>query len=469
MSDTAKSAALRAADGPAPDRPQAAAGPAGRQGARPQAVADEPGAKPGQGTGQNPGQNTGQNPDGAPDRPAGQKPNQRQGQGGRGTAGAAAPITVRPVAGPAKARPRHRGMAATFALVVLLPTLLAGLYLFLVASDQYASRVAFSVRTEESSSAIELLGGLTNLSGSSSSDTDILYEYIHSQELVEEVDEALDLRSIYAPEGADPVFAFSPDGTIEDLLDYWGRMVRIDYDSGTGLIELQVQAFAPEDARAVAQQVFDRSSVLVNELSSIAREDATRYAREELDRAVERLKRAREAMTAFRSRTQIVDPTADIQSQMGLMSTLQQQLADALIEHDLLLETNASESDPRVTQAERRIDVIRARIADERRKLGAGGTSPNGEEYATLISDYERLSVDREFAEQAYIAALGAFDAALSDAQRKNRYLAAYIKPTIAQRSEYPRRGLLTAMTALFAFMAWAVAMLIYYSVRDRR
>ena len=56
-----------------------------------------------------------------------------------------------------------------------MPALVTAFYLWTRAADQYASDVAFSVRTEEKGSAIELLGGITELSGSSSSDTDILY------------------------------------------------------------------------------------------------------------------------------------------------------------------------------------------------------------------------------------------------------------------------------------------------------
>ena len=132
------------------------------------------------------------------------------------------------------------------------PTLGAGFYLLTTAVDQYHSTVGFSVRKEEVNSPVEILGGITNLSGSTSSDTDILYEFIQSQEMVETIDARLDLRSIYSKPDGDPWFAFNPDGSTEDLLDYWHRAVKIHYDSGTGLIELRVLAFAPEDAQTVA-------------------------------------------------------------------------------------------------------------------------------------------------------------------------------------------------------------------------
>lgn len=151
---------------------------------------------------------------------------------------------VRPPARPARARRRHWLLLVSFVLLVGLPSLLTALYLWQRAADQYASDVAFSVRTEDKSSAIELLGGITELSGSSSSDTDILFAYLSSQELVAKVDEQVDLRAIWSrvPVRQDPLFAFDRGGTIEDLQAHWRRMISVVYDSGTGLIDLEVRA-----------------------------------------------------------------------------------------------------------------------------------------------------------------------------------------------------------------------------------
>ena len=154
---------------------------------------------------------------------------------------------------------------------------------------------------------------------------------------------------------------------------------------------------------------------------------------------------------------------------MGLLNTLQQQLAAALIELDLLGDSTRA-GDPRRATAERRIEVIRARITEEREKFGIGGASPaGGEDYATLIAEFERLTVDREFAESAYAAALAAFDAARAEASRQSRYLAAYVEPTLAERSEFPNRPLLIGIVGLFSFLSWSILSLAYYALRDRR
>jgi capsular polysaccharide transport system permease protein len=355
-------------------------------------------------------------------------------------------------------------------MIVLIPALGAAAYLWGRAADQYASRLAFSVRTENQGSAIELLGGISQISGSNSSDADILFSYLNSQELVSKVHNRVNLERIWSKvdKAQDPVFAYNPSGTIEDLQHHWTRKIAIVYDSGTGLVDVKVLAFDPRDALMIAKAILLESTTMINGLSKTAQLDSIRFTQEELEGAVDRLKTARRALTQFRNRTQIVDPSIDTQNQMGLLVTLQQQLADALIESDLLADTTRA-NDPRITQAKRRIEVINARIASERRKLGLGEEGDSSGAFATLVGEYEGLIVDREFAETAYTATLAAHDAALSDARRQSRYLAAHVKPTLAERAEYPARAWMLTLVTVFCFFGWAILSLVYYSIRDRR
>ncbi len=367
----------------------------------------------------------------------------------------------------ARTRTRHLGVLASLLLLVIAPIAVSGWYLWVRAADQYASTVAFSVRQEKSTPAIELLGGITDLSGAGTADTDILYEFIQSQALVARVDKQLDLRSIWSRPLNDPVFSFDPSGTIEDLRDHWRRSLRISHDNTTGLLEITVRAFAPDEATQIAQAILDNSTQMINDLSEAAREDAIRHARAELELAVTRLKSSRAALTRFRNDKQLVDPQADLQSQTGLLATLQAQLAESLIELDLLYGTTR-DSDPRISQVRRRIDVIEARITEERKKLGIGN-GEGGNAFADLVGEYETLVVDREFAEQSYTAALATYDAAQAEARRQSRYLAAHILPTTAQRAEYPQRVMLIFLISLFLVLAWASFVLVLYALKDRR
>jgi len=377
-----------------------------------------------------------------------------------------------PLAGPAVMHRRHWGLIASFVALVLLPVAAVIFYLIALAQDQYQSTTGFTVRSQESSGAAnDLLGGLASFTGSSvASDSDILFEFIQSQEMIQVVDRQIDLRAHYSQHWpSDWAFSLWPDASQEELTWYWQRIVGISFDSSSGLIEVQAQAFDPETAQAITQAIVQESQIRINALNEQARSDALGYAQADLDEAVEQMKAAREALTQFRTRTRIVDPEADIQGRMGVMNNLQQQLASSLIEYDLLRGTVAA-GDPRLRKAEQLIEVIRQRIDIERQTFTSSNTDTGavGEDYPSLISEFERLTVDREYTEQAYRAALTALALARDEANRQSRYLATYIKPTLAQEAEYPKRALLAGLAALFALLIWSILSLIYYSIRDR-
>ena len=381
---------------------------------------------------------------------------------------------IRPVAEPARMRHRHWGLALSALICVVLPVIVTALYLFLIAADQYASTVGFIVRREEGHDvSSSLLGGLASFAGASGgSESDIVYEFIQSQEMVETINARMNLRALFSKNWpGDPVFALDPDATIEKLLSYWQRMVRISYDQSTRLIEIRVQAFSPAAAQELANEILLESQRKINDLNTQSRTDLMRYATQDLDVALARLKSSREAMTQFRTRTQSGDPESDIQGRMGVISNLQQQLAEALVNYDLLLMQTENAKDPRIEQAQRRIEVIRERIAAERENFSTASNEVGelGEDYPKLIAEYESLLVDRQYAEETYRLALASVDLARTEASRQSLYLAAFIRPTLPQTAEYPRRFVLTGLIALFLVLAWTIAILIYYSVRDRR
>lgn len=380
-----------------------------------------------------------------------------------------APVVVRPIATTAHVRPRHRGVMMTFLLCVLAPLCVSIWYLWFVAHDRYASVTGFTVRQEEAVSSTDLLSGLGQFAGGSGSDSDILYEYIQSQEIVERIDATLDLKAQFSRNwSTDPVFSLWEDPSIEELVWFWQRAVRISFDQGTGLMELRILSDDPVMSQAIGRAIVAESQSMINALNEQSRNDTMSYANADLEGALARLKDARSAMTAFRLRTQIVDPTADIQGRMGVLNNLQQQLAQAMIDADLLRSTT-QEGDPRVTQADQRIGVIRDRIAAERDTLSSSNVGPDSDDYPSLLAEYESLSVDLQFAEETYRSALTAQDVARSTATRQSRYLAAYIEPTLAQTAEFPQRFMIASLIGLFLLMGWAIMVLVYYSLRDRR
>jgi capsular polysaccharide transport system permease protein len=396
-----------------------------------------------------------------PDTPAGTAARKKRKRNKARRAAASAPA-------PARAQPksRHWMGLASFALCVLAPFLLVAGYLYTRAADQYHSEVAFSVRSEETTAATAgLLGAITQIGTGTASDADILFQFIRSPEIVREIDAEIDLRAIFNRAEGDPVVTLGDDPSTEALLAHWARMVEVSLDANAGIIHVRANAFTAGDAQAIAQAILQHSGALVNRLSEQAREDAVRFAREELDEAEANLRAVRQRMAEFRRRYNIVDPTGDVAGQSGLLNALNQELAQALVDRDVLL-SYASENDQRAIQANRRIAAITARIEDERSSLDLTGLSAT---LPDVVGRYEELAVDLEFANTAYTQALAGLALARAEARRQSRYLAPHIEPTRATSSVYPRRALLAGLAGLFLLLGWGVVMLVYYNVRDNR
>lgn len=417
------------------------------------------GGQPGRRPGQGPGQGQGQGPGRAQRLRQQALANEEQGSS----------PSVRPPARPAGFKRRHRGVRASFLGFVVVPFALIAAYLYVFAHDQFASTTGFTVRSEETSSATDLVGGLSSfVGGGTSSNTGVLFAYIQSQQIVERIQEQLDIRAHFSQNwGSDPVFSIWPDASIEDLLWFWGRIVRVSYDQSSGLMEVQTLALTAAYAQQIAAAIVRESEAMINDLNAQARSDTMASADADLVTSLARLRGAREELASFRARTQILDPFSDIQGRMGVINNLQQQLAQALVDHDLLLQITA-ETDPRVRQAERRIEVIRERIATERSNFATQDVTVFDTDYPRLIAQFEGLTVNQQFAERTYTAALTARDAARSNVERQSLYLATYVRPTLAQRAEYPQRLMLAFLTGLFLTLAWSAVTLVYYSLRDR-
>lgn len=368
----------------------------------------------------------------------------------------------------AKWRLRHKWVAGSFVLCVLVPLVISAWYLYTRAADQYASTVAFSVRSEEPGNGLEMLGGIAELSGSGANDSDVLYDYLISQQFVGEAEQAIGLSRLWSDPENDVIFGYNASGTIEDLLKHWRLMVDVSHDAARGIIEVRARAFSPEAAVAINNVVLQASTDLINQINGVAREDLVRYALEDLQRAKGQLATARQDLTRFRIENNIVDPMVDAAQKSSQIARLDEQLTQALIDVEML-SGNTRVGDTRLAQAEQRARVIRKRIAQERAGISSGANEVGRANMAQLFGEYERLVVDVEFAELRYRSSRASFDAALSETRRKTRYLAAHVHPTEPQKSMFPRRAVILSMIGGALILAWMSFVLIGFSFLDRR
>lgn len=360
------------------------------------------------------------------------------------------------------------GKMLSYLVFVVAPSLGAAIFLYGYAADQYSSRVAFAVRTLEAAPTPGLLGAITQASSPAQLDAAVLYDFLRSQKVIERIEQKLSLAEIYNRPEADGVFRLGEGSKVEDRTSYWTFMNSINFDTTSFAIEVEIRAFRPEDARALAVAVSEESEALVNKLSEDARRDAVRFAEADVVESQEQLRQLRLALSEFRNTSQDIDPNANAQLQIQLVASLEQSMAAAETQMKAM-RTYLGEDAPSVRVLQRQIDSLNDQINRERAKLAGAETVVAGE--LTLeqrVSRFEELKVNLEFAANLYTAALEALSQAEAEARRSQRFLAVHIEPTLAEKPLYPRRLLLTLATFVCLSMLWLIVRLIALSIASR-
>jgi capsular polysaccharide transport system permease protein len=350
-----------------------------------------------------------------------------------------------------------------FAAFVLLPTLLAGLYLGLIAANRFESEARFLVRSP-SATATSQLASLVQGSSiiRSSDDAYAVHAYMRSRDAVQDLGRVIDLKGMLSRYGADLVWRPNWgwfEATAEAFWRHVQRFVDVDYDHSTGISRLRVTAFDPNDARLLAEALLSNSEVLINRLSARAQGDAVRTAEAELVRARKEAVEAQERITAFRVRESVVDPNRTSQSALETIARLALEVSQT---NALLAEVRkASPQSTQIATLTNRVVAFEDQIDKERRALAGNEGS-----LATMIAEYERLVLEREFAERSFTSALASLESARLDSQRQRMFLERISNPQPADEHKYPAR--LVILFAVFA-LSWMLYSIGVRILRDMR
>lgn len=376
---------------------------------------------------------------------------------------------------------RHAALILSFIGCVAVPSTAATLYMAFIATDQYHSTASFSVRSiSGNSSAGDIMGIFTQASGSSStSDSFILMDYIKSVDMLTQIEQNFDLEKMFERRGMDYYYGLASGMPIEKRLAYWRDLVDVSFDNASSIITIELRAFDPQDAQKLTSFIISRGEQLINDLSNRARDEVLRGSRQEVARAEIRLMSAREELRRYRDEEQEIDPTQGARVASDLIAGLEGKLTE-LNTSLITARQQMSDDAPRIKVLVAQISSLENQIQVERQRLGSGGVQSGPAEsgasgktsrvadVADRIQRYEVLRTQEEFAQKAYAASMAGLEKARIEAESKQRYLAAFIRPSISEEAQYPKRLLDSFLINLAFLFAWASAAMIYYNVRDR-
>lgn len=323
-------------------------------------------------------------------------------------------------------------------LALFSPTLLAIVYLGLIATDRYVSEAKFVVRTAARPVGAAGLGAVLQMAGLGRAQDEVfsVQSFISSRNAIQRLAERVPIREFFAREEADflaryPSFVYGSSS--EELYQYLRWMITTIYSSTTGITTLRVQAFRAEDARRLANELLTLGEQAVNAMNERIHKDAAQSAEATVRRDQQRLIDKQVAITRFRNSELLIDPA----SSSVVVTEVIARLAAEVVQNEAQIReiASAAATAPQLAGLRRRVDALQEQISRERQRISTGEDG-----LADKLAIYERLVLDHEFAKQALTASVKALEAAETEARRQQLYLERIVEPIAADHSTAPER-----------------------------
>jgi capsular polysaccharide transport system permease protein len=351
-----------------------------------------------------------------------------------------------------------------FLVVVVLPVALATLYFGVLASDVYISESQFVVRAPEKPSPVGL-GAILQSAGFSNATEEVstAQSYAVSRDALRAINKNGAFEKAYTRPEISLVDRFNPFGlwgSFEELYRYFQGKVSVQNDAVTSITTLTVRAYTPQDARRFNQELLELSEAMVNRLNLRAREDLVRFAQQEVDVAKARATEAAVALAAYRKHSGIVDPEKQADVQMQMISNLQNQLIQGKTQL-AQLEKYAPENP--------QIPVVRTQIAAIQRQIGQeeGKVTGNRRSLAGSAVQFQRLTVENDFATQQLAAALASLEQARDEARKKQAYVERVVEPNTPDAPMEPRRLRGIFATLVLSLIAFGILRMLLAGVKE--
>lgn len=362
-----------------------------------------------------------------------------------------------------------------FLLTVVLPTLLSIIYFGLMASDVYISESHFVVRSQQrQTSPSGLAAALLQTSGStgaalSRSLEDIynVQDFMLSRDALRTLEEQLHLSEAFGNKSVDLLSRFAGldwwNNSFEYLHLYYKKRVNVQLvDSLSPVSVLEVRAFTAEDAYDINEMLLEMSEALINKINERAGQDQIRFAAMEVEKAEQKAKAAALTLSVYRKKNEVVNPEGQSGLHLQSISKLQEGLI-AIKAQLAQIRATAPES-PQIPPLRKRAEALQTEIDAEMAKVAGGGLS-----LTDKAAEYERLSLERSFADKQLENALTSLEKARNDAQRQQLYLERIAQPNKPDEAMEPRRVRAVVATFILSMITWGVLSLLVAGVREHR
>jgi len=112
---------------------------------------------------------------------------------------------------------------------------------------------------------------------------------------------------------------------------------------------------------------------------------------------------------------------------------------------------------------------LQVRIAGLAREIAQqlGSVAGSRRSLSATASRYQRLLLDRDFADKRLAAAMTSLQDARAEARRKQAYVERIAQPSLSDDPQEPRRVRSILATLMLGLVAWAILTMLFAGVRE--
>nr|WP_236846180.1 capsule biosynthesis protein [Campylobacter sp. P0136] len=325
----------------------------------------------------------------------------------------------------------------SFKTVIYIMIVVIFYYTF-IAADRYVSNVSLSVKSTDGGSPVSLSGieSLVGVASSSTEDIKLLQEYIKSFDMLQKLDEKINLRSLYEKQKLDLFFRIYSSTSKESYLKYYRDRIHILFDDATGLLNVAVEGFSPEDARNISAAILEECERFINEIShNIAREQL-RFAQGELESAKQKYKDAKNELLAFQNEYGVFDPQSLAKTKAGFITEIELQISKKETELNTM-RSYLNDNAPEIAALKAELRAHKEQLEKERRKVASNASQ---DKLNDVVAQFEALYLNLSFAEDVYKTAITAVETTRIEIGRKAKQVVVIQSPYVPDSAAYPNK-----------------------------
>lgn len=354
----------------------------------------------------------------------------------------------------------------TFGLATVA-ILLATIYWGGVASDRYISEAKIVIERTDMAvgAAMDISSLLTGAAGGNRTDQMLLRSYLLSVDMLKKLDAKLDLRGHYSDSSRDPLSRMWKKETPQEWFHrYYLSRTSVEFDDYSGVLMINVQAYDPKMAKAIASTLVQEGERFMNELGHAMAREQVGFLEGQVSTMAQKVIEKRQELLAFQNQKGILAPQSAVEALQGNIYRLETQLTDLKARRSAMLGYLSPEA-PSVAEIEMQIRAIEKQIQQEQSRL----TSPKGKTLNSTVEEYQRMELSAKFAEDIYKSALIALEKGRIEALRTLKKVAVLQAPTLPQYPWEPRRIYNIVVFILSALIIAGIIHLLAAIVRDHQ